>query len=95
VNPYTENRYYDLKRSFGTACETAGISDFHFHDLRHTFASQLVMNGVDITTVSRLLGHANLTMTLRYAHLAPNHLQNAVDVLSKLSSAHEKTKGHA
>jgi integrase len=88
-------RYSDVKKSFATACQKAGISDFHFHDLRHTFASQLVMNGVDITTVSKLLGHANLTMTLRYAHLAPNHLQNAVDVLSKLSSAHEKTKGHA
>ena len=88
-------RYTDVKKSFATACQKIGIMDFHFHDLRHTFASQLVMNGVDITTVSKLLGHANLTMTLRYAHLAPNHLQNAVDVLSKLSIAHQKTKGHA
>jgi len=95
VNPYTDNRYYDLKKSFASACEIAGISDFHFHDLRHTFASQLIMAGVDITSVSRLLGHATLTMTLRYAHLAPNHLQNAVDVLSNLTSTHEKTKGHA
>jgi site-specific recombinase XerD len=47
------------------------------------------MNGVDITTVSKLLGHANLTMTLRYAHLAPDHLQSAVDVLSRLSSSHD------
>lgn len=82
-------RYYDLKKSFATACRKAGIRDFHFHDCRHTFASQLVMNGVDITTVSKLLGHATLTMTLRYAHLAPDHLQNAVDVLSRLSSSHD------
>ncbi|MDU0458529.1 MAG: site-specific integrase [Geobacteraceae bacterium] len=82
-------RYYDVKKSFATACRKAGIKDFHFHDLRHTFASQLVMNGVDITTVSKLLGHANLTMTLRYAHLAPDHLQSAVDVLSRLSSSHD------
>lgn len=88
VNPETGKRYQDVKRSFGTACRRAGLKDFHFHDLRHTFASQLVMNGVDITTVSRLLGHNSLTMTLRYAHLAPNHLQNAVDVLSRLSSLH-------
>lgn len=59
-----------------------GIKDFHFHDLRHTFASHLVMAGVDITTVSKLLGHKSLTMTLRYSHLAPNHLQNAVNMLN-------------
>lgn len=82
-------RYLDIKRSFGNACRKAGIQDFRFHDLRHTFASQLVMNGVDITTVSKLLGHATLTMTLRYAHLAPDHLQSAVDVLSRLSSSHD------
>lgn len=72
----------DVKRSFSTACRQAGIRDFHFHDLRHTFASHLVMNGVDITTVSRLLGHKSLTMTLRYAHLAPKHLKDAVNMLN-------------
>ena len=82
-------RYHDLKKSFASACRRAGIRDFHFHDLRHTFASQLVMNGVDITTVSKLLGHATLTMTLRYAHLAPDHLKSAVDVLSRISSLHD------
>ena len=55
--------------------------DFHFHDLRHTFASHLIMSGVDITTVSRLLGHKSLKMTLRYSHLAPAHLKNAVNIL--------------
>jgi len=58
-----------------------GIQDFHFHDLRHTFASHLIMAGVDITTVKELLGHKTLTMTLRYAHLAPSHKVKAVDVL--------------
>jgi integrase len=103
VNPATDEngklrnggRYYDVKKSFAAACRKAKITDFHFHDLRHTFASQLVMNGVDITTVSRLLGHANLTMTLRYAHLAPNHLKNAVDVLCNLTTSEaNKTTGH-
>lgn len=87
--PLIEYRYQDVKRSFASACRKAGIHDFHFHDLRHTFASHLVMNGVDITTVSKLLGHATLTMTLRYAHLAPDHLKNAVDVLGRISAAHD------
>lgn len=58
-----------------------GINDFHFHDLRHTFASHLVMSGIDLTTVSRLLGHKDIKMTLRYSHLAPSHIKNAVNVL--------------
>jgi integrase len=71
----------DVKRSFSSACRRAGIRDFHFHDMRHTFASHLVMAGIDITTVKELLGHKTLTMTLRYAHLAPSHKVNAVDIL--------------
>lgn len=66
-----------------------GVDDFHFHDLRHTFASHLVMAGVDITTVSKLLGHKSLTMTLRYSHLAPSHMVKAVDILD--SALNEKT----
>lgn len=77
----TGKHYKDVKRSFNTALRRAGIRDFHFHDLRHTFASHLIMAGVDITTVKELLGHKTLTMTLRYAHLAPTHKVKAVDVL--------------
>lgn len=85
-NPATGGRWHELKRSFATACRKAKIHDFRFHDLRHTFASQLVMAGVDLTTVSRLLGHASLTMTLRYSHIASDHFQEAVDVLARLQS---------
>ncbi len=73
--------FKDVKKSFHSALKRSGIKDFHFHDLRHTFASHLVMAGVDLTTVSRLLGHKSLTMTLRYSHLAPSHLVKAVDIL--------------
>lgn len=81
-DPKTGNAYQDLKKSFNAACRRAGIKDFRFHDLRHTFASHLVMAGVDITTVKELLGHKTLTMTLRYSHLAPSHKVKAVDLLN-------------
>jgi len=75
--------YGDIKKSFLTAVKKSGIVDFHFHDLRHTFASQLVMSGVDLNTARELLGHKSLEMTLRYSHLLPDHKKRAVDVLGK------------
>ena len=63
----------------------AKVTDFHWHDLRHTFASRLVMNGVDILTVNKLLRHATLGVTMRYAHLAPSHFHEAVAKLDPKS----------
>ncbi len=55
---------------------------FHFHDLRHTFASHFMMNGGNIYDLQKILGHTSLEMTQRYAHLAPEHLVRASNVVS-------------
>jgi integrase len=78
--------FLNVRRSFETAVRKSGIEDFRFHDLRHTFASNLVMEGIDIMTVKELMGHKDLTMTLRYSHLAPNHKMRAVNILDQVMS---------
>jgi integrase len=70
-----------LHRVFVPALERARIDDFRWHDLRHTFASRLVMAGADLTTVKELMGHKTLAMTMRYAHLSTAHRVAAVRML--------------
>jgi len=79
----------DVKRSFNAACRRAGIEDFRFHDLRHTFASHLVMRGANLKAVQRLLGHSDSKMTDRYAHLSPDHLRESVTLLDSLPAGKE------
>jgi integrase len=71
-------RLTNINKSWATLCKLAKVTDFRFHDLRHTFASKLVQRGVDLNTVRALMGHADLKMTLRYSHLAPDNLAVAV-----------------
>src|SRR5215212_3885478 len=63
-----------VEGSFETVLDLAGIRDFRFHDLRHTFASWYMMNGGDLYELAKILGHANIKMTERYAKLAKQHI---------------------
>ena len=76
-----------VSRVFLPALEKAGVAGLHWHDLRHTFASRLVMAGVDLRTVQELMGHHSYEMTLRYAHLAPAHTLEAVQRLCRVVGA--------
>lgn len=79
---------------FEPAVEKAGLKNYTWHCNRHTFASRLVMADVNIRTVAQLMGHATIQMTMRYAHLAPEHNQAAVDrlVSSAVSSGQVVTR---
>jgi integrase len=75
-----------IRTAFEAALVRAGIAGFRFHDLRHTAASHLVMRGASLKDVQEILGHSDLRMTNRYAHLSPAHLRAAVDRLEGLTS---------
>ena len=64
----------DDNRAWNSACKRAGIEDFRFHDLRHTWASWLIQSGVPLSVLQEIGGWENIEMVRRYAHLAPNHL---------------------
>jgi integrase len=87
VFTYQEKPIADnIKHSFNSAVKKAGIVDFHFHDLRHTFASQVLLHGGTLKDVQELLGHKSMTMTLRYAHLTQESKKKAVNLLNGLTA---------
>jgi integrase len=77
----------EVRKTIARIIRESGLEPFTLHDLRHTFASQLVMAGIDLPTVQKLMGHSNITTTMIYAHLAPDHLKSA---MHRLNSRFEK-----
>jgi integrase len=71
-----------IKRAWENALRKSGIAHCRFHDLRHTFATRLVMNGVDLVTLQELMGHKDINMTKRYSHPTPEHKKQAVERLN-------------
>ncbi|OGW03020.1 MAG: hypothetical protein A2W77_09420 [Nitrospinae bacterium RIFCSPLOWO2_12_39_16] len=70
-----------LREAYGKAVERAELENFTFHDLRHTFATKLVQNGVDLYKVKELLGHKSIIMTMRYSHHYPESLRSSIEIL--------------
>lgn len=71
--------FVDVKKAWATLLKDAEIEDFRWHDLRHHFASKFVMTGGDLNTLRELLGHADIKMVLRYAHLSSEHKATAIE----------------
>ena len=93
-NPETELPYTEVKKSFKSACERAGIDDLRFHDLRHTFATRLLESGVDLITVRDLLGHFSVRVTQRYTHSSQEQKKVAVELLTQKSLKKAEKQGN-
>ena len=78
VFPGAKGRPLAIGKMFAEALERAGIGNFHFHDLRHTAASALAMNGATLAEIAEVLGHKTLEMVKRYAHLSEGHTRGVV-----------------
>ena len=74
-----------LQEDFWRLGKKLGIKNVNIHRFRHTFASYLIMNGVDLVTVKELLGHRDITTTMRYAHLIPGHKHWEVNRICSIS----------
>lgn len=77
-------RFLEIRGGFKNACERAGISDLHFHDLRHSYSSHWVMSGGDLYVLKSILGHKSIVMTQRYAHLSPEFKRAAVNRMDNI-----------
>lgn len=83
TNPDTLANYKDISKSFNTLCKNANVKNFRFHDFRHTAGTRLTCQGVDIASVKDILGHADVSTTMRYSHAVPKKMRRAMDGLSE------------
>ena len=79
----TGSRPLSIRNAFEKAIERAAIADFRFHDLRHTAASYLAMNGASLMEIAGVLGHKTLNMVKRYAHLPEAHTRGVVERMNR------------
>jgi integrase len=87
-----------IRTAFDGALTRAGIENFRFHDLRHTFASHFMMRGGSLYDLKEILGHSDIKMTMRYAHLSPHHLHGSiakVEGLARMPAAAHRTAQRA
>ena len=95
--PKTGERVLSFRKAFATACRKAGIKDLRIHDLRHTFGTMLNARGVDLPTISSLLGHSSITMTSRYItpilEIQKRAVDSLVDDTAKERKKNESTPG--
>jgi integrase len=78
-SPVTGKALDNINKAWNGVVKDAGIENFRFHDLRHSFASKLVMGGIPLNTVRELMTHSTMDMTLVYAHLSPSHKEDAIN----------------
>lgn len=83
-------KYGHIYRRFHKAQKNAGIyNQIRFHDLRHSFASNYMMNGGNLFELQKILGHTKIDMTMRYAHFSPSHLQNSLQFMTMTKTNEE------
>lgn len=87
TNSDTGIRYTDVKKPFSAACREVSITDFRFHDLRHTFGPRLADAGVDIVKIKELMGHASIVTTMRYIHATDQGKRGAIIVCRSIGSS--------
>ena len=83
---YQGKRVESVKTAFNAALRRAGITDFRFHDLRHSFSSHFIMRGGDLKSLQEILGQSDIKTTMRYAHLSKAHKKKAVNLLNGLTA---------